>query len=123
MRSHPGKDIRADYILLLSLNFCISQFLTILEFLLLLVKERVVRRLVLSAFFTGYPENTKYPPDKNCVSCSSHKIVRKLAYLGVKMMSLNQKHKTVMSVANLGVSKLHISFKGIKSSGKLPISV
>ena len=62
----------------------------------------------------GYPENTKYPPDKNCVFCFSHKIVGKLAYLSVKMMPLNQKHKIVMGVANLGVSKLRISFKGIK---------
>ena len=39
-------------------------------------------------FFIGYLENAKYPPDKNCMSHSSHKIVWKFAYLGVKMISL-----------------------------------
>ena len=58
--------------------------------------------------FKRYPENAKHPPDKNCASCSSHKIIRKLAYLGVKMASLNQKNKIVMKVANLSVSKLRI---------------
>ena len=71
--------------------------------------------------FIGYLENAKHPPNKNCVSCSKHKIVWKL--FGVKMMSHFQKHKIVMKVAYLDVSKFHISFKGIKSSGKLPILV
>ena len=57
--------------------------------------------------FIGYPENAKYPPDKNCVSSSSHKIVWKLGCLSVKVMSLNQKHKIVRKVAYLGVRKLH----------------
>ena len=35
-------------------------------------------------FFIGYPENAKYPPDKNCVSFSGRKFVRKLAYPGVR---------------------------------------
>ena len=55
-------------------------------------------------FFIGYPENAKYLPAKNCVSHSSHKIVGKLAYLSVKMVSLYQKHKIVVKVANIGVS-------------------
>ena len=73
--------------------------------------------------FTGYPENAKYLPDKNCVSRSSHKIAWKLAYLGVKMTSLDQTHKIVMKVANIDVSKLRFSLKDIKSPRKLPISV
>ena len=36
-------------------------------------------------------------------------------YHCVKMMSLDQKHKTVIKVANIGVSKLRISLKDIKS--------
>ena len=40
-------------------------------------------------FSIGYPENAKCPPDKNGVSCSSHKVIGKLAYLGVKMTSLD----------------------------------
>ena len=72
-------------------------------------------------FFIQNPQNAIYPCDKNCLSCSCHKIVWKLAYLSVKMMPLNQKDKIVMKVANLGVSKLCILFKDIKSSGKLHI--
>ena len=68
-------------------------------------------------FFVGYPENAKYPPDKNCVSCSRHKIVWKLVHLGVKMTSLVQKHKSVMKHVNFGVSKLHISFRKIAYLG------
>ena len=43
------------------------------------------------------------PPQKkkNCLSCSSHKFVRKLAYLSLKMTSLDQKDK-IMKVANIG---------------------
>ena len=74
-------------------------------------------------FFMGYQENAKYPPDKNCLSHSSHEIVGKLAYLCVKIISLKQKQKIVMKVANIRVSKLRISLKDIKSPGKLPISV
>ena len=73
--------------------------------------------------FLGYPENAKYPPDENVVSCSSHKMVGKLAYLGLKMTSLNHKHKIVVKVASIGVSKLHISLKDLKLSGKLPFLV
>ena len=72
--------------------------------------------------FIGYQENEKYSPDKNCVFCSSHKIILKLAYHAVKMTSLDKKHKIVMKVASLGVSKLRISFTDVKSSGKLPIT-
>ena len=39
-------------------------------------------------FFTGYMENAKYPPDKNCVSCSRHKIIWKLAYLRVRKLCI-----------------------------------
>ena len=42
-------------------------------------------------FFIGYPANEKYPPNRNCICCSSHKIVWKLACLGVKMTSLDRK--------------------------------
>ena len=73
--------------------------------------------------FIGYLQNAKYPLDKNCVSCSGHKMVWKLAYRGVKMVSFIQEQKIVMKVAYLSVSKLHTSFKGIKLSGKLPILV
>ena len=58
--------------------------------------------------------NAKHSPDKNCASCSRHKIVWKLAYLNVEMTSLVQEHKNVKKVAYLGVSKLRISFKSIK---------
>ena len=81
---------------------------------LLLAKESLLRRLVLSIFFIAYPENAKYPHEKNCVPCSSHKIVWKLAYLCVKMTSLYQRYKLVMKITNLGVSKLLISVKDIK---------
>ena len=40
-------------------------------------------------------DNAKYPPDKNCTSCSRHKIVWKLAYLRVKMTSLVLKHNII----------------------------
>ena len=73
--------------------------------------------------FIEYPEIAKCPPDKNGVSCSRHKLVRKLAYLGVKMSSLYQKDKIITRVANINVSKLRISLKDIKSSGKLPFFV
>ena len=71
---------------------------------------------VLFCFLYRVPGIEIYPPDKNCVSYASHKIVWKLAYLDVKMMSFDQKHKPVIKVANLGVTKLCTSFKGIKSS-------
>ena len=74
-------------------------------------------------FFIWYPENVKYPPDKNFVSFSSGNIVGKLAYLSVKVTSLDQKHKIAIKVANISVSELHILFNGITLSGKLPISV
>ena len=45
-------------------------------------------------FFIEYPENAKH--NKNCISQSSHKIMGKLACLGVKMASLDQKHKTLL---------------------------
>ena len=58
-------------------------------------------------FFIGYLEDAKFLPNKNFnKSRSSHKIVRKLAYLGVEMMSLHQKHKIVIKVANISVTKL-----------------
>ena len=102
--------------------FCFSQFLAISLFLFFLAKESMLCRLVLFFFFIGYQENAKYPPNKSCVSCSSHKIIWKLVYLGIEMTSLDQKHNIVRKVANLCVSKLCISFKDIKSSGELPIS-
>ena len=69
-------------------------------------------------FFMWYQEKAKYLPDKNCISCSRHKIVLRLAYFGVKMTSLFQEHKTVRKAAYLGKLELCISFKDIKSSGK-----
>ena len=72
-------------------------------------QEKHAASIGIICFFKGYPENAKYSPDKTCMSCSSHKIVWKLVYLGGKMMSLDQTHKIVMKVANLGVSKLHRS--------------
>ena len=42
-------------------------------------------------------------PIKNCVSCSRGKIVWKVAYLGVKLTSLGQKHNIVRKVNYLGV--------------------
>ena len=72
-------------------------------------------------FFIEYSQNAKHPPDKKYVSCSSRKIVRKLAYLAVKMTSLDLKLQIVMKVPNLRVSKLHISFRDIKLSEKFPI--
>ena len=74
-------------------------------------------------FFIGYLENAKYPPDENCLSCSSYKIAWKIAYLGLKMTLLNQKHEIIMKVAYLSVLKLGISFKDMKLSEKLPILV
>ena len=89
-----------------------------------LAKEHVQRRLELSiCSFLGYPENAKYLPNKNCISCSNHKIMSKLAYLSVEMMSLDQKHKNHHESCSICVPKLRLSFKGIKSSGKLPISM
>ena len=58
--------------------------------------------------FVGYTENAKYPPGNNCVSRSSHKI-GKLAYLGLKITSLDQKHKIVRKAFYLGVRKLRKS--------------
>ena len=40
-------------------------------------------------------------PIKICVSCSRHKFVWNLAYLGVIMMSIVKKHKIVSNVAYL----------------------
>lgn len=62
----------------------------------------------------GIRKNIKYPLDK---------FFKNLAHLGVKMTSLNQKHKIIMEVANISVSKLHTSLEDIKLSGKLAISV
>ena len=86
------------------------------DFLIFVVSGQGMRAALIGTihFFIGYPENVKYPPNKNCLSCSSHKIIRKRVYLSVKMTSLDQKHKTVMKVACLGVSQLCISFKYIK---------
>ena len=53
--------------------------------------------------FLGYTGKAKYLLDRNCASCSRHKIVWKFACLGRKMTPFVQKHK--------------------KSSRKLPISV
>ena len=50
-------------------------------------------------FFIGYLGNAKYPPNKNCVSCSSHRVVLKLAYLNVKITLLDQKRKVIVKVA------------------------
>ena len=82
-----------------SRNFCVSQFMAIFEFLFFLTMESVMCRLVLSRsfyiLFCRVPrENVKYPTDKNCISCSRHKIVWKLVCLGVKMTSLVHKHKS-----------------------------
>ena len=59
----------------------------------------MLHQLVLSVFFIGYQENAKYILDKNCLSCSRHKIVCKLSFLNVKMTQLVKKYKTVMNVA------------------------
>ena len=98
-------------------EYLFSRSLEISGVLLFLTMESLLRRLVLSVFkkknfFLGYPETAKYPPHKTCVSYSRHKIVRELAYLGVKMTSLVQKHKIV---AYLGVKKLHIPLTDIIS--------
>ena len=106
------------YVMLQPQNFSSSSFLMIFRFLLLLAKESMLHRLVQSVFFIGYPENAKYPPDKkNVYLVQVTKLSGKLAFPSVKIMSLNQKHKIVMKVANIVVSKLHISLKNIKSSG------
>ena len=52
-----------------------------------------------SFIFIQYPENAKYPPDKNCMPCSRHKIMWKLAYLIVKMTSLIQKLEIVRTIS------------------------
>ena len=72
----------------------------------------MLRRLVLKTtypFFIEYPENAKSLRNKNCESRSCNKTVGKLAYLGVKMTSLDQKHKNVMKAACLEVRKLRKS--------------
>ena len=53
--------------------------------------------------FIRYPENAKYSPNKNCMSCSRQKIVWKLAYLRVKMTSLIQKRIIIKKVAYYSV--------------------
>ena len=82
-----------------SQNFYVSWFLTIFRFLFL-TKESMLHQLklyfflfFLLFFLTEYPENAKYPPDKNCESCSRHKIIWKLAHLSIKMTSLIQNTK------------------------------
>ena len=102
-------------------NFCVSQFFLIFGFLWFLAEESVLCWLVL--FFHRDLVNAKYPPNIKCISRSSHKISRKFAYLGVKLTSLDQKHKIAVKVANIGVSKLCIWFEDTKSSVKLPISL
>ena len=103
--------------------YCTLKFLVIFRFLLFLAWESVLRWLVLSVFSQVTQKMQNIHPITIALSRSSHNIVRKLAYLGAKMTSFDQKHKNVMKVANIGVSKLRISFKGIRLSGKLPISV
>ena len=95
------------------------------DFLIFVVsgQEKCAVLISIIHYFLGYPEITKYLLNKSCLSCLSHKIVGKLAYLGVKMMSHNQKDKIIMKVASIGVSKLRIWLKDIKSPGKLPILV
>ena len=51
----------------------------------------------------GTPKKAKYPPNKNCISCSKQKNVWKLVYFGVKMKSLVQKHRIIRDIAYLGV--------------------
>ena len=59
--------------------------------------------------FIGYPENANVHPIK--IAYRAHKTAWKLAYLGVKITPLVQKHKIVRKVAYLCVRKLRISFK------------
>ena len=54
-------------------------------------------------FYKRYPEKAKYPPHKHSVLFSRYKIVKKHAYLGIKMTSLVQKHKILGKVASPGV--------------------
>ena len=119
--SYLGSKIYTRTLSSLLQNFCISQLLQ--GFFFWPRKVRCMDWYCPCFFFIGYPENAKCPPDKNCVSCSRHKISQKLAYLSVKMMLLIQEHKFVRKVADLSVWELHISFKGIGLSGKFPISV
>ena len=85
-------------------NFCPGWYLAIFFFFSDQGRPAALTSTI--RLFIGYLENAKYPPDKNCVSCSRHKIVGKLAYLGVKMTSLVQEHKNVVKVAYLSVSEL-----------------
>ena len=65
-------------------------------------------------------ENAKYAPDKNCVSCSRHKITWKLACLCVEKTSLIQKQKPSGKLPIL-VYENFVSHSKTLLSGMLPL--
>ena len=89
----------------------------------------MLRRLVLSVFvfisvfLQGARKMQNIHPVKMAYLVQNIKSSGNLPISSVKMTSLDQKHKIDMKVASLGVPKLPISFKGTKSSGKLPMLV
>ena len=62
----------------------------------------------------GTPKKAKYPPNKNCVTYSRHKIVWKVAYLGVsnhQESCLSQCKKTVKNFSKSGEKMLRFDLR------------
>ena len=73
------------------------------------------------SFQKGTKKMQNIHPIKMYIKMSRHKIIWKLAYLDVEMMSLLQKHKIIRKVAYLGVRKLLKS--SVSQERKLGISI
>ena len=71
-------------------NFCVSRFFRSFLIFVASGQEKNAALISIIRFFIGHLENANYLPDKNCVSLSNHKNIEKLAYLGVKMTSLDK---------------------------------
>ena len=113
-------------------NFCVSQVLVIFLIFFCFWPRKACCVYWYYSFFIRCRENdTKYPPYKSCIyiSCSRHKIVWKLAYLSVRMMSLIQKQtirkvsffqcmKTVYLIQRHEIGKLPVSLLSVRNLAK-----
>ena len=116
-----GKHVFVEPCIVTMVEFLCMSIFGDFQIFVVTCQEKCAALMCTIVFFLGYPENVKYPPCQNCISCSSQNHLETCIYLGVKMTSLDQKHKIVMKVANLGISKSRIPFSDIKLLGKLSI--
>ena len=64
-----------NYISSPSWNFCVSRFFGDFRIWVVSDQGKCAVSIGTIRLFIRYPENAKYPPDRNGVSCSRHKIV------------------------------------------------